>query len=257
MQVGRQPIAGNELDLLAGASPAAAWCSAGQPVADGGEAQVLDRLARKVRMRRGRRLAHRDEPLVGQHRLDDLAGASAARHDHLVRLSRETTRPAAPQIGQHRLARRVAIEAAVFRRRVVVDRRVEIEDRDRGQVVPLADRPVVEVVRRRDLDARRCRTRGRRNHRRSPESSRSVSGSAHALADECAIALVVGMHGDRGVAQHRLGSRGRDDHRCPEPSAQRIATVSQSFPCSSSLSTSRSETAVISLGSQLTSRLPR
>ena len=37
----------------------------------------------------GAGLRHRDEPLVGQHRLDDLAGASAARHDHLVRLLRD------------------------------------------------------------------------------------------------------------------------------------------------------------------------
>ena len=29
---------------------------------------------------------HRDEPLVGQHRLDDFAGAAASRHDHPVRL---------------------------------------------------------------------------------------------------------------------------------------------------------------------------
>ena len=58
-------------------------------VADGVEAQLLDRLARPQRMRRGRgvRIAH--EPLVGQHRLDDFAGPSAARHDHPVRLLRD------------------------------------------------------------------------------------------------------------------------------------------------------------------------
>jgi hypothetical protein len=32
------------------------------------------------------RLAHGDEPLVGQHGLDDLAGAGAARHHQLVLL---------------------------------------------------------------------------------------------------------------------------------------------------------------------------
>ena len=40
----------------------------------------------KERMRRRRRLLHVDEPLVRQHRLDDFAGALAARHDHRVRL---------------------------------------------------------------------------------------------------------------------------------------------------------------------------
>ena len=63
-------------------------------VADRVEAQLLDRLARPQRMRRRRGRAHRDEPLVGQHRLDDLAGASAARHDHPVRLLRLDEQPA-------------------------------------------------------------------------------------------------------------------------------------------------------------------
>ena len=47
--------------------------------------------------------------------------------------SRETRSPAAVEIGEHRLARDVAVEAAILRRRVVVDRRVEVEDRDRGR----------------------------------------------------------------------------------------------------------------------------
>ena len=37
------------------------------------------------------------------------------------------------EIGEHRLARDVAIEAAILRRRVVVDRRVEVEDRRAAQ----------------------------------------------------------------------------------------------------------------------------
>ena len=49
----------------------------------------------------------------------------------------ETSRPAAVEIGEHRLARDVAIEAAILRRRVVVDRRVEVEDRERRQAVAL------------------------------------------------------------------------------------------------------------------------
>ena len=42
-----------------------------------------------------RRLRHRHEPLVRQHRLDDLAGASAARHRHACAAFRSTSRPAA------------------------------------------------------------------------------------------------------------------------------------------------------------------
>ena len=41
--------------------------------------------------------------------------------------------------------------------------------------------------------------------------SRPVSGSRTRLADQRAIALVVGMHRDRDVAEHRLGPRRRDD----------------------------------------------
>ena len=83
VQVGRQPFAGDERHRLA----AARARPAGNPVSlDGREAQLLDRAAREERMRRRRRRRHRHEPLVGEHRLDDLAGAAAARHDHLVRL---------------------------------------------------------------------------------------------------------------------------------------------------------------------------
>ena len=75
----------------------------------------------------------------------------------------------------------------------------------------LADRPVVEVVRGRDL------------HRAGAELAvdvvvgdhrdvASVSGSAR-LADQMPIALVLGMHRDRGVAQHRLRARRGDDDR--------------------------------------------
>jgi hypothetical protein len=60
------------------------------------------------------------------------------------------------EIREHGLARRVAIEAEIFFRRVVVDGRVEIEDRQRGKPMTLADRPVVEVVGRRDLDDARA-----------------------------------------------------------------------------------------------------
>ena len=56
------------------------------------------------------------------------------------------------QVGEHRLARGVAIHAAVLFGRVVVDLRFEIEDRDHRQPVALADLPVVHVVRRRHLD---------------------------------------------------------------------------------------------------------
>ena len=100
----------------------------------------------------GAGLRHRDEPLVGQHRLDDLARAPAARHDHPVRLFAHDE-ALLGEIGEHRLARRHSDRArdtwpGAFS--LIVASR--FEDRQRRELVPLADLPVVEVVRRRDLD---------------------------------------------------------------------------------------------------------
>ncbi len=80
----------------------------------------------------------------------------------------------------------------------------------RREAVPLSDRPVVEVVRRRDLHAAGAEflvdvAVGDHADRAAGERQR------HFLADELGIAPVVGIHGDRDVAQHRLGPRRRDD----------------------------------------------
>ena len=40
---------------------------------------------------------------------------------------------------------------------------------------------------------------------------RSTNGWTHALAVQVRVARVVGVHGDGGVAEHRLGARGGDD----------------------------------------------
>ena len=53
---------------------------------------------------------------------------------------------------------------------------------------------------------------------------RSASGSPHALADQRRVALVVGVHHHRGVAEHRLRSRRRDDDRAAAV-LERIADV--------------------------------
>jgi hypothetical protein len=100
----------------------------------------------------GAGLAHGDEPLVGEHRLDDDAGAVAARHLQLV-LVGLLQHAEGFEVGDDGLARVEAVEAAVLFRCVVVDLGVQRQDRDHRQAVALADRVVVEVVRRRDLDA--------------------------------------------------------------------------------------------------------
>jgi hypothetical protein len=60
--------------------------------------------------------------------------------------------PSASRSATTCLARVEAIHALIANRRVVVDLRVERQDRDHRQLVALADGVVVEVVRRGDLD---------------------------------------------------------------------------------------------------------
>ncbi len=116
------------------------------------------------------------------------------------------------KIREHRLARRVAIEPAVLRRCVVVERRVEIEDRQHLQLMTLADEPIVEIVRRSDLHdagAEFSIDVAIRNYRNVASGERKP----YALADIRAVTLVVGMHGNGGIAEHRFGARRRDDER--------------------------------------------
>ena len=181
----------------------------------------------KYGMRRGRRNFHGHEPLVRQHRLDDFPGAAAARHDHPVRLLADDEAERR-EIRQHRLARRVAVESAVLFGRVGVDRRVEVQDGNRRQIVALPHIPVVEVVRRRDLDAAGAERLvdigiGNDGNRAAGERQRDC------LPDQGRIAFVVRIDRDRDVAQHRLGSRRRDDDVAP--AAQRPDSGSpRSFP---------------------------
>ena len=76
-------------------------------------------------------------------------------------------------------------------------------------MMPPPDLEVVEVVRRRDLH-RAGALLGIgivvRHDRDAPADQRQD----RVPADQMAVALVVGMHRDRGVAQHRLGPRRRD-----------------------------------------------
>ena len=191
--VDREPLLGEDLHVAA---------------RDGVERDLRDRLARMQRAGR-RRLAHRHVPLLGQRRLDDFAGAAAARHHHLVRLLRDDEAGGA-QVLEHALARDVAVEPAVLRRRVVVDGRGQREDRDRLEVVALADFEVVEVVRRRDLHATGAELAVDHrvgDHRNRPAGQRQRD----LLADERGVALVLGVHGHGDVAQQGLGARRRHD----------------------------------------------
>src|SRR5574340_1015604 len=89
--VGVDPLLGNEAHL---------------PRCDRVDRPLRDRLAV------GARPGGRDEPLVGEHRLDDLAGARAARHHHAV-LLRLDQQPLRVELGDDALACVEPVEAAV------------------------------------------------------------------------------------------------------------------------------------------------
>ena len=155
------------------------------------------------------------------------------------------------------------------------------------ELVALADFEVVEVVRRRDLD-RAGALLGIGIFVRDDRDLAADERQLHLRAgfDERRIALILGMHGNAGVAQHRLGPRRGDDdvvlvvarHLLRQRIAEIVHVPARVFgehlgqrlrierlrplafahlnvPCFSICTTSRSEIAVWNFGSQLTRRL--
>ena len=157
-----------------------------------------------------------------------------------------------------------------------------------SQLVPLADLEVVEVVRRRDLHRARALLGigilvGDDRDLAPDQRQRHLGAGLH----QRRVALVLGMHGNRRVAQHRLRPRGGDDdvvlvvarhlgdqriaemiqvprriaveHLAERLRVERLLGIARRpgerarapRPCS----TSRSEMALWNSGSQLTSRL--
>jgi hypothetical protein len=87
---------------------------------------------------------HLHVPLVGQHRLDDDAGAARARHPQLVWFFRRE-QSLRGQIRQDPLPRVEAIKPAIRFRRVVVERGGERQDIERLQLMALAYLIIVEI----------------------------------------------------------------------------------------------------------------
>ena len=90
------------------------------------------------------------------------------------------------------------------------DVRLRIEDVDLGEVVALADLEVVEIVRRGDLHRAGAgfRIGIAVGDDLQPAADQRQDG---VLADDILVALVIGMDGNAGVAEHRLGARRGDD----------------------------------------------
>ena len=154
----------------------------------------------------GERL-HRDVPLRRQQRLDD--GLRPRRDRDRVRVVFRLDELAGRlQVGHDPLAGDEAVEPGV-RAALVVQRPVEVHERDGLEPVPLADGVVVLVVARRHLEGALAEVHldvlvG--DDGDDPADRRH----AHRLAHERREPWVVGVDGDGGVGRDRLGPRRRD-----------------------------------------------
>ena len=166
---------------------------------------------------RERRHAH--EPLLGEQRLHERVAAIAVRDLVRVVLHAEQE-PARLQIRDDLLARLADVETRIGTR-VVVEPAVGVQDVDRRQTEAAAALEVVRVVRRRHLHGAGAEV----SIHEGVGDDRDLAveqGQARPLADQAAPARVVGVHGDRRVAEQRLGPRRLDLDR-PGAVRQRVA----------------------------------
>ena len=158
-----------------------------------------------------RQLVNLDEPLLGQARLHGLLGALGVAHAvHVGELAGHD----APLLLQRQadfLASLVALHAVELSAGV---RNVAglVHDHRHRQIVALAHRKVVRVVRRGDLHRTGAELRvhvvvGHHDH--LPVRQERVR---QGLAHQVRVALILRVHGNSHVAQHRLHTSGRHDH---------------------------------------------
>ena len=115
------------------------------------------------------------------------------------------------QVFQNRLARDEPVHASVSGWPVLVDLRIQREDGDHGQLVPLRAGVVVEVMRAGDFHAAAAEVLVHKiigNHRNLAVTQWQV----HHLADQVFVAFIVWMHGQRAIGQHRLRPRRGNVH---------------------------------------------
>ncbi len=166
--------------------------------------------------------AHGDEPLVGEHRFDDHAGAVAARYFEFVLLG-FLEHACGFEIGDDLFACNETIQALILLGRMFVDLCIQCEDGDHLQLVTLSHRIVVEVMRRSDF------------HHAGAEFLVHIfvgddgdvavaQRQFHLLADEVFVALVFRMHHHRHVAEHGLGAGGGDGEMSQSVHAVRLAS---------------------------------
>ena len=147
------------------------------------------------------------EPLVGQHRLDHLAGAATDRH-HVAVLHGIDQQAGGIQIGHHLLARPVAVHTSISLWHGLAGHiGFQVQHHDQRQLVTLGHLVIVEIVRAGDLHAAAAEFRIHitvGNHRDLPAGQRQFQQ----FAVQVAVAFILRMHGHGHVAQHRFRTGG-------------------------------------------------
>ena len=127
------------------------------------------------------------------------------------------------EVGDDAFACLEAVQTLVARRRVVVDACVGGEDVHPPESVAFSRLVVVEIVGGSDLHA--AAAEGGVDHCVRDHRNAAVDeGQIDHPADERSIALVLGMHRDRAIAEHRLRSGGRD-HQARASVGERVADM--------------------------------
>ena len=155
--------------------------------------------------------AHADEPLIRKKRLDQGPAAVAVADRMQVPLFGHE-QPGGLEVLDHSPAPFENRQAAVGFRHVVVESAVGAQDVDAGQVVADADLVVVGVVPRGHLDHPGAELPvhvGVLNHGQPAVGQ----GQEHLPPGQPTVALVLGVHRHRRVAEHGLGPGGGDFDR--------------------------------------------
>ena len=189
-------------------------------------AAVLHRLEGRCRERR-----HLHEPLVRESRLDDGVAAIAATH-RIAMLLRLHEVAGGIERRDELLTRGEPVEALECGRHASgrigdLAHRAGLVDhhRHREPVAP-ANVEVVGVVRWRDLEC--TGAEGAVDVRVGDHGNLDADDrERHLAADEVGVALVVGVHGNGDVGEHRLGARGRDHEGAPWLADHRIRYLPQ------------------------------
>ena len=151
-----------------------------------------------------------DPPLLGEEGLDDRSRSIATTARHLI-VDNFAEKALIAEIANNGLARLGDCHSAVGLGRGLDDAAAPVDDRQGLEPAAPATLKVVEVVPRRHLH--RARSKFGIDEAVGDDGNLPArQRHAHLLADELPVALVVGVNGDAGVAEHGLrpGCRDRD-----------------------------------------------